>query len=64
MFAGVFLFLPATGFIIYYRGVPWRRKKEDKMRRIHRKLMRRVKRHHRKPVSFIQAIRLYLGMPA
>jgi len=34
------------------------------MRRMHRKLMRRAKRHHRRPVSFIQAIRLYLGMPA
>ena len=34
------------------------------MRRLHRKIMRKVRRHyHRKKLGFLQALRLYAGMP-
>jgi len=34
------------------------------MRRLHRKLARRGKRLQKRQLNFLQAIRLYLGMPA
>jgi len=45
------------------RGFPGG-KKEEKMKRMNRRMAKRGKRHHKKHVSFLQAIRLYLGMPA
>ncbi len=39
-------------------------KKEGKMRRLNRRISRKTKRVHKRHPNFLQAIRLYLEMPA
>jgi hypothetical protein len=34
------------------------------MKRMNRRVVKRGKRHNKKHLNFLQAIRLYLGMPA
>jgi len=47
----------------YKAGLSWRGRR-GKMKRISRRMGRRGKRNNKKHLNFLQAIRLYLGMPA